>query len=344
MKYGKILVYMATLGICILVGCGGRAEKAVLTYKDSQIAMGTLVSQVYYGTETEDLEGRTDCVAEFLNDLEKQGISWRESGSELAFINENAGKGALEVTEAMNSYLKQAFEVSAGSGGAFDITIGEVVRLWDLDTVAAGEKDFEMPSETEIAEQLENCGYEKVTLTGSSIALPDEMQLDMGAIGKGIACDEIYELCNDGDYATITGGIVSVGGSIVAIGEKPDGTAYKVSIVHPREEGSIGVVAMKDGEFLSTSGDYERYVMYEGTRYHHILDPTTGYPAESGVCSVTIVSHSGLLSDALSTACFVLGEEEGMALADAYGAKILMVREDKSLVMNAGMKAVFAVQ
>lgn len=344
MKYGKILVYMVTLGVCILTACGSEGTKSVMTHKSSQVAMGTMVSQVYYGTDAQDMENRAACVAGFLDDLEKQGISWRESESEIARINENAGKGRVEVTEAMSSYLETAFEVSARSGGAFDITIGDVVQLWDLDAVAAGEKDFAMPTREELTERLQGSGYEKVALGDGYISLPEGMRLDMGAIGKGIACDEIYALCNDGEYATITGGIVSVGGSIVAMGQKPDGTPYRVSIVHPRKEGSIGVVTMKDGEFLSTSGDYERYAMYEGERYHHILDPKTGYPAKSGLCSVTVVSDSGLLSDALSTACFVLGEEMGMRLAQEYGAKILMVREDESFVMNAGMEEIFAVQ
>ena len=341
MKSGKVAAYSLVLAACLLTACAGRE---IFSYNTSQVAMGCVVSQVYYGTRPSDMEKQGEKVAELVRHLEQDVISRRLESSELYKINKEADSQEVTVSETMAAYLEKAMEVSERSDGAFDMTIGEVVRLWNVDAAAAGEEGFFLPTDEEIATALSLSGYDKVYLDGTKVTCENGIYLDMGAIGKGIACDEIYALVKDGKMDSVKGGIVSVGGSIVAIGEKPDGTDYRVSIVHPRQEGRIGVVAIRDGEFLSTSGDYERYVMYEGKRYHHIIDPKTGYPAKSGICSVTVVTKSGLLSDALSTACFVLGEEAGLALAESYEAKVMMVREDNSIVMNDRMRTVFTAQ
>lgn len=140
----------------------------------------------------------------------------------------------------------------------------------------------------------------------------------------------------------ISGGVISVGGSILVYGAKPDGSSWKVAIVNPADTASaIGYMSLKGTWCVSTSGDYERYAMVDGIRYHHILNPATGYPADSGVRSVTVLSDSGLLSDALSTACFVLGIEEGMELAEKYGAEALFVDTKGNIVMSPGMEECF---
>ena len=134
----------------------------------------------------------------------------------------------------------------------------------------------------------------------------------------------------------------SGGGSILTYGEKPDNSSFRIGILDPAEPSrNIGILTL-DGEWcISTSGDYERYVEVEGVRYHHILDPATGYPADSGVRSVTVLSQDGLLSDGLSTACFILGEEKGMALAKEYGVHVLFVLEDGRILMSPGMETFF---
>ena len=341
MKCGKVVAIPLLLAVSLLTACG---RKEIFTYNSSQVAMGCVVSQVLYGTKPGEMEKQGEEIAALVNALEKDVLSRRLESSELYKINMQADVGEFVVSDKMANYLQKAIGVSQRSDGAFDITIGNVVRLWNIDAAAAGEEGFFLPTEEEITKLLMACGYDNVGLDKEKVQLENGVSLDMGAIGKGIACDEIYEMVKNGKNDSIQGGIISVGGSIVAIGEKPDGNAYRVSIVHPREEGSIGVVSIRDGEFLSTSGDYERYVTYEGKRYHHILNPKTGYPANSGICSVTVVTDSGLLSDALSTACFVLGETEGLALAESYGAKVMMVRKDGNIVMNDAMKDIFSTQ
>ena len=161
------------------------------------------------------------------------------------------------------------------------------------------------------------------------ISLPEGVTVDLGAVGKGMACDMIKAYL---DRSDMKGAIISVGGSILAWGDyNKAGDKWQIAIAHPRNEGEyLGVLSVDEG-FVSTSGDYERYFEKEGKRYHHILDATTGYPAETDIISVTVICDSGLVSDALSTACFILGEEKSKALLQEYDASAIFVDKDMNI-------------
>lgn len=196
-----------------------------------------------------------------------------------------------------------------------------------------------IPTQEQITLALTHTGYENLSLTDGTVMLPKDMALDLGAAGKGIACDRIAAYLRE---QPVYGAVISVGGSVVTIGKKPDGTPWQIGIVDPWDTSSlVGILYLEGKNFVSTSGDYERYVEVDGVRYHHILNPATGYPADSGVRSVTILCDSGILSDALSTACFVLGVEEGMALAESYGAEALFIDTEGNISMTDGMKQFF---
>ena len=169
-------------------------------------------------------------------------------------------------------------------------------------------------------------------LSENSVAFEDNFTVDFGAAGKGIALDEIK------DYLETTKtkeAVISVGGSILLYGEKN----FTVGIKDPEGNAGRHVAILNVGEgCVSTSGSYERFFEENGKRYHHILDPDSGYPAQSGVVSVTVVSESGILSDALSTACFVLGIEKGGALAAEYGCETVFIDENKKLYVSEGLK------
>lgn len=339
----------------LVCGCGTapvRQQSAV------DIAMGTIVTQTLYvqqggggdygNEEAEDAESSS--VMGLLADLERQELSWRMEGSEVAKINALASAGGelprqgdvqVALSPSMRETLERIWRISADSGGALDVTLGRLSRLWNMDGLAAEGEGISIPSTDQIRSALEERGYERVRFAGDGMILPAGMQLDLGAVGKGIACDRVSAYLHS--QPQITGAVVTVGGSVVTYGEKPDGSPWKVAVIHPREEGNyLGVLSLTGEQYVSTSGDYERYVMVDGVRYHHILDPATGYPARSGLCSVTVLCDGGLLADALSTACFVLGPERGMALAENYGAEALFVREDGELQMTEGMKEIFS--
>ena len=313
-------------------------------YNQTTFVMGTVFSI--------SLEGKEDPTVELVNlgnSLERDLLSRRIETSEIARINASAGdpKG-YPLSQEMEELLGTCLDISEKSGGAFDITLGTVIELWDIDGWASGERGdveaFTPPGTDEIAKAMENCGYQKVRIADHRIYLPEGMILDLGAVGKGLYLDKCREMAKED-----VRGIVSAGGSILTVGDKADGSDWKVGITNPFGEELYGTAFTKGYKCVSTSGNYERFVEYDGVRYHHILDPATGYPAwvvfdsnnelpdssGTGIASVTIVSESGLLSDALSTACYVLGEDKGMELANTYDADILIIRNDGSHVTNS---------
>lgn len=361
----KNLFYMGAVVTVLLTamavtGCGREAVEKITC---SDTAMGTVIQQTLYVRESEDREaddreeeGReaqddADAlparVMDCLNDLEAQILSWRLEGTEVYEINQSDPEAGYPLSEKMSGYLECISQVWEKSGGALDVTLGEVTRLWNIDAwaqglgaeeEAIGELGFQIPSQAAIARGLEDTGFEKLRIEENRIYLPEGMSLDLGAVGKGIACDEILALLETQEQ--VQGAVISVGGSVLTYGSKPDGNCWKVGIQHPRESGEyLAILSLSGSKCVSTSGDYERYVELEGIRYHHIMDPETGYPADSGLISATIVSDSGLLSDALSTACFVLGAEKGLALAESFGAEAYLIGKDMEIYMTEGMKA-----
>ena len=307
------------------------------------IAMGTVVSQKIYA---EKAGQHISHVREIIDALEKT-ISWRKAESAVAILNETGTVKSKELADILSVCIK----LSEKSDGAFDVTVGGVSSLWNI-----GEEDERIPSDEEIKEANEQVGYKNIQIDGSEITLLSDCRVDLGAIGKGLACDYVRNYINVCD--DIDGAVVSVGGSNFVHGRynkneskitfqdiadclvfvsncfsthtcyNKKGDKWRVAVRDPRDENAfLGVISMSEG-FVSTSGDYERYFEKDGIRYHHILDGRTGYPASSGLISVTIVCDNGLLSDALSTACFVLGEEKSLELLKEYEASAIFVRDD----------------
>ena len=277
------------------------------TYTKTDFAMDTVVSETLY-TTGEDI---TADIISALKDVEENWISWTKESSQIYQINQNAGN-TTTVSDETATCLKQVLDLSKASDGAMDPTMGRVIRLWDID----GEEPH-IPSDDELNSMLENVGYGKVTLDGNKVTMPKGVTLDLGAAGKGIGCDAAKKVL-DADK-NVSGMILNLGGSsVMSYGSKPDGSAWQVAVTDPRDtEGDyLGVVTLNGTEFLSTSGDYEKYFIEDGVRYHHILDPATGYPARSGLTSVTVVCDDGLNADGLSTACFVLGKEKAEELVE----------------------------
>lgn len=321
-------------------GCG----QTPYQYRTTDIAMGTMFSVNVY-TDRQEGKELPKVLKERITQLEEEELSWRVPTSEIGSVNAAAGGGeTVAISGDLQADLAELMEISERSGGAFDFTIGPVTRLWNIDEAAQG-GGIALPTPQEVAEALAVTGYEKLGACGEpfdtrdGISLPVGMSIDLGAVGKGIACDRLRECLVQEDVA---GAVISVGGSIMTYGSKPDGAAWQVGIVNPHDTTALlGTLSLNGEWYVSTSGDYERFVEVDGKVYHHIIDPATGYPADSGLKSVTILCKSGLLSDALSTACFVLGAEEGMALAESYGAEALFVDDNGTIYMTEQMKKIF---
>ena len=344
-------------------------------YSKTDFVMSTVLSEKIYGTKdvTQDIK-------EELDKLEKDQLSWREDHSVVSKINADAQKGIkTKLDSDMTSWVEDSLELAKRSNGAFDPTIGRLTRLWNIEgdnpkvpskqeikntledtgytkihlekvesqNTANTKKNVDKDIKDNTAKNNETSeDTSKNTNTNesvSSIYIGDKCTLDLGAVGKGIACDVVQDYLKK--QKEVSGAVIAVGGSILLYGSKADGSDWNVAVQNPRgQDGeAMGVLSLSGTTNVSTSGDYEKYFMQDGKRYHHILDPSTGYPADSGLISVTIVSDSGLLSDGLSTACFVLGKEKGEKLLETYGAEGVFIDQNKKVTVTKGLKDKFTI-
>lgn len=315
-KTAAVIAAFAAVVLAALLAYDGIANKEMSA---DFFAMNTYVTVKLKGTDSAECAQQAQKITE---SLDKEVLSRTEKGSLVYNFNQNGG-GTFENEKGLFEYISVLLDVSEKSGGAFDFTLGAVSDLWSFGSAPL------VPDEAELAQTLSHSGYEKLKFNGESLVYSDKKAvIDFGAAGKGIALDEIRSYLKD---KRIKEAVVSVGGSVLLMGDK----AFTVGIRNP--EGNSGSYIAKlsvPGCCVSTSGNYEQQFEQGGKRYHHILDPETGYPADNGLVSVTIVSESGILSDALSTACFVLGLEKGRKLAAEYGCSAVFVTEDKTVYLE----------
>ena len=308
-------VFLTFLLVISVVVISERSKSFNITEK-SIIAMGTVVTEKVY---SEKPSAAIKDIGDIINGLENT-ISWRKEDSAVGILNKEG--------KVQNKYLGEVIydmqALSRLTEGKFDLTIGAVSRLWNI-----GEENERIPTEEEIRNALKTVGTDKVQAQGYTLRVDEGTLVDFGAIGKGFACALIYNYLLNTD---INGAVVSVGGSIVAYGDyNKKGDNWRIAVSHPRDDKKyLGVISLDEG-FVSTSGDYERYFEKDGRRYHHILDATTGYPSESGLISVTVVAESGVMSDALSTACLLAGEKKAIEILEGAGASAILVDENLNI-------------
>ncbi|MBQ8913594.1 MAG: FAD:protein FMN transferase, partial [Lachnospiraceae bacterium] len=276
-------------------------------------AMGTSVQVTIYGNE--DKGFKANDVVDEIKRLDEEVISWREEGSELYKLNHEYVIGEpYRISDILYEALISSYDICDKSKGALDITIRPLALLWNIEE--ADDESFLVPAENEIKNALKNVGYNSIHIYASDkyvVLDKEDFLLDLGATGKGFALNIAYKSLTEHN---VDGAMVSVGGSILVYGTKDSGKnndAWRVGIRNPKgsQEDMIGYLEFpcaKDFQkYISTSGNYEKFVQKDGTIYHHILDSSTGYPASSGLAGVTVVCDNGLISDGLSTACYVLG-------------------------------------
>lgn len=314
-KYGIVLASVAAVVLVAVAVCDEVFNK---TAGKNFFAMDTVVTVKLKGKDSEKcLEQIEKCVTELDGVLNRHIPS-----SPISLINKNKS-GTLDDETA--EYFSLLLDVSQKSGGAFDFTLGAISDLWSFGNSP------EVPDDAALRKALSECGYEKVSVDGNNITVTGGV-IDFGAAGKGIALDEIRSII---DRTNIKEAVVSVGGSVLLYGKKES----SVGIRDPFGNAGRSVATLLlSNSCISTSGSYERCFEENGKNYHHIIDPETGYPVDNGLISVTVVSQSGALSDILSTACFVLGIEEGKALAEEYGCEVVFITEDKKIIVTDGIK------
>ncbi|MCX7655891.1 MAG: FAD:protein FMN transferase [Treponemataceae bacterium] len=264
-------------------------------------------------------------------------MSVNKTGTELDAVNRSAGHAPVSVHPDTYYVVEKALEYARLSGGAFDPTVGPLVKLWGIGTEGA-----HVPEASEIERALKKINYQKVVLNSEqkTIYLQEEgMALDLGAIAKGFAADELAALLRK---QGIPRAMIDLGGNILALGEKKDGSPWRIGIQDPLSGRGeyVGIIQIKNKTTV-TSGVYERYFEQGGKRYHHILSTRDGYPVQNGLLSVTIVTEHSIDADALSTTVFALGYEKGLPLLEALGVGGIFIFENQEVVVTKNLSSQF---
>ena len=323
-----------SLALCLLLLSG--CAPTVGDTGDTQqfFAMDTVMSVTAYGGES----GAAAAAQKAVDDLDAALSRTRET-SEISQLNAGAGTGkAVALSQPVYDLLEKAVALSDRTGGAFDPTIAPVMDAWGFT------KDQKrVPGAEELNGLLPLVNADALVLQNGTALLPTKgMAIDLGAIAKGYAADQVTSVLKG---KGVTSAMVALGGNITALGTKPDGSSWRVAVRDPANEDSyLCVLSLKD-KTSSTSGGYERYFEQDGVIYHHIIDPDTGYPARSGLTSVTVVSSSGVTADALSTALFVMGADKALALwraSDDFEA--VLVQDNGVVLVTEGLESALDTQ
>jgi len=321
-------VLLFLLCIAMLTACQNSDENKKVS-KDI-FAMDTYMTVTAYGKNAEN--GVNKAVDE-INRLETV-LSAEKQESDIYKLNET-GSGTLSTDT--KDIVSKALEINKTTNGAFDISIYPLMVKWGFTT-----QKYNVPSKNEISKLLKDVDSSKIIFDEKSgnIKLKENMKIDLGGIAKGYTSSRVMQIFKE---CGVKSGLVSLGGNVQALGTKTDGTAWQIAIENPDKSSDyIGVVSVKDKAVI-TSGGYERYFEKNGKTYHHILDPETGYPAESGLKSVTIVSDDGTLADALSTSLFVMGKEKALDYWHEHKNEfdIVLVDDNGDITITGGLEKIF---
>ncbi len=295
-------------------------------YDDHRLMMGTVVGVTVFAPGEGEANEAMEAAFDEVRRVEELASRYIETSLISRWNARTASADTIDPEIA--AVVARALVVAELSKGAFDPTIAPVVDLWDFEAGAR------VPDEDEVRGALVDVDYAFVDVRANEgvVAAPIDTELDLDGIIKGYAVDRAVEVLREAD---IEAAIVDAGGDVGFLGASPTGPAWRVGVKHPRRDGLIGVLAVEGGS-VATSGDYQRFIEVDGVRYHHLIDPETGYPARS-LSSATVWTRSALDADALATAVFVMGPEDGIALAERLDeVEALVVTADGEVLGTEG--------
>ncbi|EKD34882.1 MAG: ApbE-like protein lipoprotein [uncultured bacterium] len=326
---------LALIGFCIIAILAViliRSAQQKRLFKESRTALYTMVSITVLSSSEEKAR---KAINEAYEELERLGrlLNFYADDSELSLINKNAGVKPVQVSKDTLEIIQAAIFAGDETEGGFDVTVGPIVKLWDFNKKT-------LPTAALVEEILPLVGYKNIVVDGpaSTVYLKKAgVQIDLGGIIKGFAADKAVEILKKNG---IDDGIVAVAGDIRTFGRQPDGKPWRIGIQNPRQEGDDDqLLATVDlaTQGISTSGDYQRFFIEDGVRYHHLLNPKTGFPER--LCrSVTVIAPTATMTDAFATGIFILGPEKGLAALKRLGMDGVIVADNGQILMTDTIK------
>lgn len=336
-KYALLAILCLLPAALFMSGC----TKSDAMFKESRVLMDTYCTITVVSPSKELAREAIEAGFAEIRKLEIL-LNYFSDDSEITAANRASGEKPVKVSRETLEIIEKTLEIYHMTSGAFDPTISPVIRHWNF---SKSEPLPTVPSEDEINRALQLVGYSKVDINSSAseIMLPEAgMALDLGGIAKGFGADKAVDAIK---AKGIKAALVAIAGDIRGYGVSASGQPWKVGIQDPRPdpvsdkpwEHIFAGLSLKDSA-ISTSGDYQRFFIKDGRRYHHILDPGTGFPAESDLISVSVIAPEGYLSDSLSTAVFILGAEKGLSLLNERGYGGVLVTKEKKVFLTSNLK------
>ena len=293
--------------------------------KDEIFAMDTVMDLTVYAKDTEKvLSAGRKLITQY-----EQHFSVNIEDSDISKCNRAEGK-PVKVSDETYDLIRISKEMTEKTGGLFDISIYPIVRAWGFTT-----QDYKIPDESERKKLLSYVDASGITLgDDNTVTLKKGMEIDLGGIAKGYLSQKLVELFQkEGAVA----GVVSLGGNVQTFGKKEDGSRFTIGITDPADGQSVLGTLEVDEKAVITSGSYQRYFEENGKRYHHIMDPRTGAPAESDLLSVTVICDRGEQGDALATSLFVMGKEKAIAYAKENDLSLILVDQNNEIWTSEGV-------
>jgi thiamine biosynthesis lipoprotein len=326
----KILIFILMPLFLILSSCGRQPE----VISEKTFALDTLIEIKIY--QYSDQKNRENLIQEsfaLIRSLENT-LSMHVDGSDIMRLNEDAGKNTTKVSKMAYDVLQDSVYFSSLTDGLFDVTAGPLIDLWAIDPPYG-----HVPTQDELDNVLPLIDYQKMIFSDNNhVRLQDEgMVVNLGAIAKGTIADEVK------DYLVSHGvnhAMINLGGNILLVGPKLDGSSFIIGIQDPSSlRGEYLMSIFVDDVAVVSSGDYERYFEYEGKKYHHILNPKTGFPADTNIKQVTIVTPDSQTADGLSTSVLLLGLKRGIALVESLEAvEAVFITKDNEIYITDGLR------
>lgn len=329
---GRKIIFIGLLCCILLLLYIHNFRENIAKYTDEIFAMDTQISFTVYGSNGENAVQAAKIRIMQLENL----LSVTNECSEIYAVNHSDGR-AVQVGKDTFDIVQFALAMAKDTNGALEPTIYPLLKAWGFTT-----DNYQIPPENTIKTLLKSVDYTKIKLNHNTISLPSGMELDLGAVAKGYAGDEIIKLWRS---QGITSALINLGGNVQTLGTKPDGSLWKIGIKSPDAENHLGILQTGEAAVV-TSGGYERYFTGpDGRKYWHILNPKTGRPAQSGLKSVTIIGKTGRMCDALSTAIFVMGREKAANYwQNRRNFSMILVTNENEIWLTKDIVPFFTVQ